>query len=124
MVKVVLCGDSLVLAALRVSLAAHPALEVVSRGPASVAQLASAAALHPAAIIFDMLGSPREIPLALLERPNLLLIGIDPRTHELLILSGRRVAEPSTRDLADLITSISPNQPHSDVESTTTEDFV
>ncbi len=124
MVKVVLCGDSLVLAALRASLGGHPAIELVQCRSAAAADLLAALDLEPAAIIFDLLIPPFDLPISLLKRrAGLLLIGIEPDTHELLALSGCRVAEPTTRDLADLITRIGPARPCLNAETPAEEDL-
>jgi hypothetical protein len=85
--KVLLYGDTLVLAGLLASLKACHGLEVIAlRGPVTEAELLAAA---PSVVIFDLEAIQSEFLLAQVQaRPGLLLIGIDPESHEVL-LTGR-----------------------------------
>jgi hypothetical protein len=105
--RVVLCGDSLLLAAMRASLDAYPSLEVITLAAPSAAQLERVVALDPAAVIFDGGSERRDRLLSLLqERPDLLLIQVDVCSHGMLVLSGRHLHEPTTLDLVQLIVNV------------------
>ena len=82
--KVLVYGDSLVLAAVQASLQACPWFEVIAvDGPAAEADLL---AYGPSVVIFDMGAVRPEFLLTQMRAlPDLLLIGIDPESHEVLL---------------------------------------
>ncbi len=122
--RVVLCGDSLLIAAMRASLDAYPSLDVIALPALSAVELERAIALAPAAVIFDEDGERREQLLSLLqERPDLLLIQVDVCSHAMLVLSGRRLTEPSTQDLVHLIFKAKPNDRPFENETSDEEDL-
>jgi hypothetical protein len=59
--------------------------------------------LCPAALIFDLKAEEPDFPLALLQQPGLLLVGIDPETHDVLVWSGRQATAVSAADLVAVI---------------------
>jgi hypothetical protein len=59
--------------------------------------------LCPAALVFDIGAAQPELPLALLQQPGLLLLGIDPETHHVLVWSGRQATAVSAADLVEVI---------------------
>jgi hypothetical protein len=52
-------------------------------------------------IIFDLEAVQPDFPLAMLQRPDLLLVGINPETHQALVWSGRHTAA----DLMEILQS-------------------
>jgi len=58
--------------------------------------------LCPAAVIFDLGAVQPDFPISLLQQPGLLLIGIDPETHQALVWSGRQEAAVVTSDLVSV----------------------
>ena len=102
--KVVLYGNSLVLAGIEASLKAYPGIELICldvQPPAEVQQLC---ALSPAAVIFDLGAVPPEFPFSLLrEQPDLLVIGVDAAGDKLLVLSGQQAHSLTTETLVQVI---------------------
>ncbi len=61
-------------------------------------------ASHPRAVLFDLAAEEPGFAATLLrEQPGLTLIGVDPSSDELLVLSVRRRRALSLADLADVI---------------------
>lgn len=110
--RVVLYGNSLVLAGIRASLVAHPCLDVIALEAPSADAAQELRSLCPAAVIFDIGGVQPDSPFLLgQEQTGLLLIGIDPISHQVLLWSGRHLGEASTQDLVQLIVKTSPDFP-------------
>ena len=106
--KVLICGDTVLLAGLRASLESYPALEVTSldRPVAAKGELFGS---RPDVIIFELGTVQPALRCALLEEfPGLLLVGIDPGTHRVWVWSGQQLGELTTRDLVELIGRRSP----------------
>jgi hypothetical protein len=102
--RVILHGDSLVLAGVGASLAKYPGLEVVSVDAAAPLSSAQLAELNPDALLLDLGAVSLETALALARgRPELLLIGLDPAGERLLVLSGQQARALTTDDLVGLI---------------------
>ena len=101
--KVILYGDSLVLQGARASLEACPDLEVISLPPESVSLKQVITAKGPVALAFDTSAVGQDFPSSLLQLPDLLLIGIDPETHQALVWSGRQAAAINAADLLSVI---------------------
>ncbi len=104
--KVVLYGDSLVLAGVGQSLKNCPRLQVIhlDAPPATINQELDA--VSPNVVILDLGAVESVFAFALLHRrPDLLLIGLDPGGDRLLILSGEHARALSTADLVRLIES-------------------
>jgi hypothetical protein len=101
---VVVYGNSLNLAGIAASLKAEASLEVVCLDPHASCARAHLKEMEPAAIAYDLSDPPAEIELALLrERPQLLLVGVDASSEEVLVLSGQLTRVLSGRELVDLI---------------------
>ena len=101
--KVILYGDSLVLQGARASLEACPDLEVISLPPESISLKQVITAKCPVALVFDTSAVGPDFPSSLLQQPDLLLIGIDPETHQALVWSGRQAAAIDAVDLLNVI---------------------
>ncbi|HNS51549.1 MAG TPA: hypothetical protein PKO09_10250 [Anaerolineae bacterium] len=101
--RVVLYGDSLVLAGVRAGLAHCPDLQVLSLDPCLDNPLDAVRACCPATFIFDMDAVRPDFQLSLLQEPGLRLIGIDPETHQALVWSGREESAVFAADLIHLI---------------------
>ena len=102
-VKVVLYGNTLVLAGLQASLAAYAGLEVLCVAePLADAQEFST--LRPDVIIVDAAAIPAP-PLRLLNDlpPDLLLVSVDVATDRVQVWSGQQLSAASTHDLVALI---------------------
>ena len=109
--KVLLYGDTLVLAALQASLAAHAEFDVTGlNGMAPNEQ--TLCALRPNVILFDVEALQPPFHYALVEKlPGLLLVGIDASTNRVLIWSGQQLQELSTGDLVEVIGRHAPCRP-------------
>jgi len=90
---------------LAASLKANPDVEV-SRMPANTAALSlSLDELAPAAVAFDLGEIPGDLAISLLrDRPELILIGVDPSSDRMLLLSGRQEQPVSAAELLQAIT--------------------
>jgi hypothetical protein len=102
-VKVVLFGDTLVLAGLQASLATYTGLEVLWF-EASVAGERQLCALRPDVVIVDAATShclPLHLPSDL--PSDLLLVSVDAATNRVLVWSGEQLSASSTGDLVALI---------------------
>jgi len=85
---------------LAASLKANPDVEV-SRMPANTAALSlSLDELAPAVVAFDLDELPGDLAISLLrDRPELILIGVDPSSDKVLVLSGRQEQPASVAGL-------------------------
>lgn len=104
-IRVAVCGRSLHMAALAASLQATRDV-TISRIPANPAAMAQGLdELAPAAVAFDLGELPGDLAIALLRnRPDLILIGVDPSSDRILLLSGRQEQPVSAADLLEAIT--------------------
>ena len=102
--RVVVYGSSLHMAGIQASLKAEPDLEVVCVNPYAPMAGQRLNELHPAAIAFDLTDPSLGLDVTLLrEQPGLLLIGVDPSSDELLVLSSRPAQALSASDLVSVI---------------------
>ncbi len=101
--RVILYGDSVLLAGVQASLSLSPNLEIITLEELPADWVAILYELHPSAIIFDLRSTRPELPLAILRQPNLVLIGIDPDNAGTLVVSSHPTQARSTDDLIDLI---------------------
>jgi hypothetical protein len=102
--RVVVYGSSLQMAGIAASLKANPNLEVVCISPRSPNARQSLSELKPAAIAFDLCDPPASVDVTLLrQQPGVLLIGVDPASDEILLLSSRPVQALSVADLVNAI---------------------
>ncbi len=101
--RTILYGNSLILEGVRAELSGDPSMEVLMLDQPLEEPLEEMRALKPAAIIFDLAAVQPGFPLAMLQQPGLLLIGIDPETHQALVWSGRQSAAAAAADLIGII---------------------
>lgn len=101
--RVVLYGDSLILAGVRASLEQCPNLQVLSLDPTLDEPIDAVRACCPATFVFDLDAVRPDFQLSLLQQPGLLLVGIDPETHQAVVWSGREEAAAVAADLISLI---------------------
>jgi hypothetical protein len=103
------------LATIGASLQEGAELELVHVDAAPAGAVERLRAAEPAAIALDLAAGRPDFPLSLLrelcERPGLLLIGADPASDELLVLSGHAAKALS---VADLVNVIQRKDPHSE----------
>jgi hypothetical protein len=105
--RVVLYGNSLVLASVGASLKAYPGLEVISLDTPPAAMPQELGALCPTVVIFDLGSVPPEFPFSLLrEQPDLVLIGLDAAGDKLLLLSGQQARALTTDQLVQVIETL------------------
>lgn len=102
--RVVVYGSSLHMAGIVTSLGAEADLEVVCVAPDSPTAQQDLIEFDPAVITFDLSDPCLDLDIRLLrQRPGLLLIGADPSSDELLVLSSRPAQALSMADLVDVI---------------------
>ena len=101
--KVILYGDTLILAGVQASLSLSPQLELIVLEELPADWVAILHELHPSAVIFDLGSMQPDFPLRILLQSNLLLIGIDPETHRALVWSRRQEVAAEARDLLEII---------------------
>ncbi len=101
--RTIVYGDSLILEGVRAKLAGNPSLEVILLDHPLANPLEELRRLNPDVIIFDLDAVQADFPLAMLQQPNLLLIGINPETHQALVWSGRQAAAVAAADLIEIL---------------------
>ena len=102
--QVVVYGTSLHMAGIAASLKEEAGLAVACVEPDSAAARQHLPELSPAVIVFDLSDTKPGPDITLLrERPDLLLIGVDPSSDELLLLSSRPAQALTLSDLIELI---------------------
>jgi len=105
--RVLLYGNSLVVSTVGASLLECGGLELVrvDAGSAGAADTAAGlSALAPAAVIFDRVTTRPDLVIALLDQlPQALLIGVDPSSDQVLVLSGRQEPAVAPADLLEVI---------------------
>lgn len=103
--RVLFYGNSLVLAGVQATFKGYPGFETIALDqPTTQSELL---VLNPKVVVFDMGALESEFLLAhMQELPGLLLIGVDPESHDVL-LTGQAVCsislEQITRIVRDLI---------------------
>lgn len=102
-VKVVLYGDTLVLAGLQASLAAYAGLELLCLAD-PVVDAQELSKLQPNVVIVDAAATPAP-PLRLLTdlAADFLLVSVDAATNRVQVWSGQQLTAASTHDLVALI---------------------
>lgn len=102
--KVLVYGRSLNLAGLAACLKLDAKLDVRLVDPYQHGAREALDAFDPETIIYDLTDPPAELDLALLgERPNTLLIGVDPSSDHVLVLTGKRSRAVTMGELAALV---------------------
>lgn len=102
--RVIIYGDSVLLAGVQASLAGISNVQIILLDQPRIKPAENLLDYHPDAVIFD-LGGAAEIPLAVFQRPDLVLIGINPETHETVVWSGKNNNAIAAVDLVDAIIS-------------------
>jgi len=102
--RVLLFGDSLILAGVRASLEPYAYLEIIQVDDSVENLLETIHSLSPAVIIFDLMAVQPGFQFSLLLQPGLLLVGIDPETQQAVVWSGRQEAAVAAADLIKIIT--------------------
>ena len=104
-IQALVCGSSVYMAALAANLQANPDVAVFHI-PADTAALSQAiAGLLPALVAFDLGELPGDLVVSLLrDRPGLILVGVDPTSDRMLVLSGRHEQPVSAAELLQAIT--------------------
>ena len=105
----ILYGKSVFLAGLKAGLEREAALKflMVEAGAEEVAALVHQC--HPRALLFDLAEGQPDFAVSLLrEQEGLELIGVDPSSNELLILSSRSARGSSLQDVLDAIHRAAP----------------
>ena len=101
--RTILYGDSLILEGVRARLAGDPSLEVIVLDYPLDNPLEQLRRLNPDVIIFDLGAIQPNFPLAMLQHSDLLLVGINPETHQALVWSERQAAAVVTADLMEIL---------------------
>ena len=100
--RVIVFGNTLVLAGVRTSIGLDPSCETIACE--HTARLQELAALRPDALIFELDAIPGEFVYCLSrELPGLLLIGIDPETNRAIFWAGQEAEEVTAQDLTSAI---------------------
>jgi hypothetical protein len=98
--RLVLYGNSVMLAGIGTELQRHGLFDLITLEPGRPDALARICALDPRAVLFDLAAAQPDFTLALLrDRPELILIGVDSSSDKVLVLSGRRERPASVADL-------------------------
>lgn len=107
--RIAVCGSSLHMAGLAASLQAVPNVTVLRVAADAAALAQTIDELAPAVVAFDLGEMPGDLAFTLLRnRPEIILIGVDPSSDRLLMLSGRQAQPVSGADLVRLITRSRP----------------
>jgi len=101
--RVILYGDTLVLAGVQASLSVAPNLEIFTMNGSPADLEESLHKLHPSAVIFDLDSVQPDFPMSILQLPGLLLIGVDPNSNKLLVLSIQQERAMAAADLLRVI---------------------
>jgi hypothetical protein len=102
--RVVLYGDTVVLAGVGRALSAYPNLHVTSLDPSQATALADLDSLCPCTVILDLTVITPESAVAITRgRPDMLLIGLEPGGERVVVLSGEQARGLTTEGLVRLI---------------------
>jgi len=102
--RVAVLGNTLNLAGIAASLKADANLEVVNLFAPSPTAWRQIKEIDSSVVIFDLTDPSTSVDITLLhECPDLMLIGVDPGSDEILVLSCRPHQALSVADLVDVI---------------------
>ena len=105
LLKVLIYGESLLLAGLRPSLGAYPNLQVCALDGPPMDERALDV-MQPNVIVFEVGAIQPDFHYRLTEKlPELLLVGIEAGTNEVMVWSGRQLRTLSTGELVERIGS-------------------
>lgn len=100
---VVLYGNSVFLAGIKAELELDPGIELIAVDAGSPDVMERIRYHKPRALLFDLAEGQSDFAVALLrEQPSLVLIGVDPSSDELLVLSNQPVQALNLSDLIEL----------------------
>jgi hypothetical protein len=103
--RVAVCGSSLHMAGLAASLQANLDVDVVRIPTGSADLMQRLDEFAPMAVAFDLDEIPGDLAISLLrDRTDLTLIGVDPSSDKMLLLSGRQERPVSAAELLQVIT--------------------
>jgi hypothetical protein len=101
---VVLYGDSVFLGGIRTGLEQLPHLDLVTVAAACHDAAAQIVRCRPDAVVFDRAAAEPSFAPSLLDvLPGLVLIGVDPSSDRMLVLTGRQEQPASVADLVRAI---------------------
>lgn len=101
--RIVLYGKSVIMGSVGASLRDVTGLEIIPLAP-PLPEGKDLGALAPDAIIFDLEAAHPDAALSLLRQwPDLLLIGLDPASDELVIVTSRQRRAVAVADLLEVI---------------------
>ncbi len=102
--SVLIFGRSLNLAGIGACLKLEEGLNVYRIDPQDTAAKQHLEALTPEVIFFDLSDPPNDLNMVLMRnRPNILLIGVDPSSDEVFVFKGQRNRVVSAGELSKLI---------------------
>jgi hypothetical protein len=101
--RLIIYGDTLVLAGMRANLETNPDLEVLVFDRPLGDPAKALRSFCPATVIFDLKAIPPDFPPAFLQQSDLVLIGLNPETHQALVWSGQQFSALSMQELIELI---------------------
>jgi hypothetical protein len=101
--RVILYGDSLILSGVQASLENCPGIEIHVLDESLEKVMEELCLMCPSAVIFDLGATKPDSLFPILQQPGLLLIGIDPETHQALVWSGQHLRELSMPDLFQVL---------------------
>lgn len=107
--RVILYGVSLLLEGVRASLKSCPDIDLWVLDPAQGNTIEAVREICPAVFVFDLGTIQVDFQLSLLRLPGLLLVGIDPETHQALVWSGQRESAADSFDLVDIVCKRTPD---------------
>ncbi len=114
---VLIFGKSLNVTGLASCLTLNKALQVIHIDPQSNNLLQQIETFIPHAILFDLTDPPSNLDIGILRKqPDLLLIGVDPSSDEVLIIRGQRNNVVTTNELNQLITNSEKDQSQPDLK--------
>lgn len=100
----VLYGNSMFLAGIRAELERLTPLRIITMATGCPDAAARIASLNPHIVLFDLSADQPGFAVSLLRRrPGLLLIGVDPSTDNLMVLSCQPAEALSMPDLVEII---------------------
>ncbi|PWB50195.1 MAG: hypothetical protein C3F13_17155 [Anaerolineales bacterium] len=112
MQTVLLYGNSLTVSTIGASLQACPDLQVLSLDPTRPNVIWRQEELQPGIVIFDLATAYPNFAIDLWRaHPGMLLIGVDPSSDEMLVLSDRPQPALSVQDLVNVIRDHSQSDP-------------
>jgi hypothetical protein len=102
--RLVLYGNSVILAGIGTELQRRGLFDLITLEPGCPDALHRICVLEPRAVLFDLAAAQPDFTIALLrDRPELILIGVDPSSDQVLVLSGHQVRPASVADLLQVL---------------------